>query len=148
MKEYCCSVSMTLERKALLVATTVWGISSPFVQVTAMPGAMVISGGLKVKLSIRTVAGEAAAAGGAGPGRAGRERGRRMIAIPDFSDDRITGCLALFVTKVSNVGYNARAVDDIDLPMTGMAPQLPLADKSSEPTAYRGGDGPVRSHPG
>jgi hypothetical protein len=71
-----------------------------------------------------------------------------MITVPNFSNDRIPGSLALFLAKVSNAGYNARAVDDIDLPMTGMAPQLPLADKRSEPTAYRGGDGPVRTHPG
>jgi hypothetical protein len=71
-----------------------------------------------------------------------------MIATPDFSDDHIPHSLARFGINLSNVGYNARAVDDIAFPMTGMAPQLPLADKTSEPTAYRGGDGPVRPRPG
>src|ERR1700747_301564 len=48
------SVSSTLDLKTLSVLTTVWGISSRFVQVTVVPTGTVKVGGPKLKLSTFT----------------------------------------------------------------------------------------------
>src|SRR6185295_14989108 len=58
-------VSSTFDLNTPSLDTTVWGMSSPLVQVTVVPALIVTTGALKVKLSMVT-----AAAGGAGTARA------------------------------------------------------------------------------
>src|SRR5579863_8880778 len=54
VKENFSSVSRTLDLKTLSSLTTVWGMSSRFVQVTVVPAATVMAAGPKLKLSIFT----------------------------------------------------------------------------------------------
>src|ERR1700720_2885589 len=56
VKENFSSVSSTLDLNTLSVLTTVWGISSRFVQVTVVPTATVKVAGPKLKLSTFTSA--------------------------------------------------------------------------------------------
>src|SRR5882672_10128347 len=55
------SVSSAADLNFPSFSRTVWGLSSALVQVTVVPGATTKSGGVKLKLSIRTAAGLAAA---------------------------------------------------------------------------------------